>query len=768
MKNKILFRNVIGGGYFVLLLSFSFVVNGQIYKWSSDNLDPQADSRITDCLDLPLYYNHPDYDNHSSALDNSLAAEQPLKFGQEPIMLGKKGCGWQYGSVDLSGNYNRIRYLHPSIWSNSKKYLLFGDVLNLTKDIAGFQEEYEVMQYRGNQLFFDFPVTNQIKNTFYKLKIKLHTQIIQNYSQTVKLALNKDDVNNQHYPWIQGENLLQEFIEKNVSDVIIDSDINHGFIEFPFQIIDNLYTDEYDYQIGLLNTVGVLDQIVSIDEIILDCDDKNIAFDFQISKCGILNNNDCNVDNYCVQLTTNCTNVNFDNFLHYYLITNSSTLQTFTVQGQGEITRFSMDNSPAGNYTIQIIYDDTNGLNEKVAGNYLFEHERNFTHTIETQFYIYENTEFNNPVYLPKDLVVVSPAILTVKDVVSFATNTNLILQPGASPVVLGTGHLTACNNQWEGVVANGHSNVVVRDNGTISFAKTGIYIPGNNGHTAVTLNRAHFINNTIGLHGKQNAAPLIELSYFTEGQTGVLLDNVTGGTAPNGVYFRGNEFAFMSREGILAYNTPIQVEDGNEFSYCFDGIALRNLFASNEQSYIGEPEVSNNQEYNLFENNQNAVYTNGTDVNIENNTFLSNKWGGFYSGLSMLESKRNDYSGYNGNFGEWYLSTGSNSSYSEKNQYSSNIGINTSFENDRYAFLANCFNTLAWDMFAVNGSISKDQGNLNIAASNCFTGGVPDFVCNTTEKVFYFTPDPMVAHPVCLDPVFVSNYEIKDFATTF
>lgn len=119
MKNKILFRNVIGG-YFVLLLSFSFVVNGQIYKWSSDNLDPQADSRITDCLDLPLYYNHPDYDNHSSALDNSLAAEQPLKFGQEPIMLGKKGCGWQYGSVDLSGNYNRIRYLHPSIWSNSK------------------------------------------------------------------------------------------------------------------------------------------------------------------------------------------------------------------------------------------------------------------------------------------------------------------------------------------------------------------------------------------------------------------------------------------------------------------------------------------------------------------------------------------------------------------------------------------------------------------------------------------------------------------------
>ncbi|MBK8855341.1 MAG: hypothetical protein IPN10_14890 [Saprospiraceae bacterium] len=69
-------------------------------------------------------------------------------------------------------------------------------------------------------------------------------------------------------------------------------------------------------------------------------------------------------------------------------------------------------------------------------------------------------------------------------------------------------------------------------------------------------MNRAHFINNTIGLHGKQNAAPLIELSYFTEGQTGVLLDNVTGGTAPNGVYF-GAMNLLSCRGRYFSYNTP-------------------------------------------------------------------------------------------------------------------------------------------------------------------------------------------------------------------
>ncbi|MBK6566528.1 MAG: hypothetical protein IPG18_15305 [Saprospiraceae bacterium] len=91
-------------------------------------------------------------------------------------------------------------------------------------------------------------------------------------------------------------------------------------------------------------------------------------------------------------------------------------------------------------------------------------------------------------------------------------------------------------------------------------------------------MNRAHFINNTIGLHGKQNAAPLIELSYFTEGQTGVLLDNVTGGLHQTAFISGAMNLLSCPGKVFLAYNTPIQVEDGNEFSYCFDGIALRNL----------------------------------------------------------------------------------------------------------------------------------------------------------------------------------------------
>ncbi|MBK8080992.1 MAG: hypothetical protein IPK25_12335 [Saprospiraceae bacterium] len=70
-------------------------------------------------MDLPLYYNHPDYDNHSSALDNSLAAEQPLKFGQEPIMLGKK---------DVVGNM--VLLIYPEIIIGSDIFIqVFGQTL---------------------------------------------------------------------------------------------------------------------------------------------------------------------------------------------------------------------------------------------------------------------------------------------------------------------------------------------------------------------------------------------------------------------------------------------------------------------------------------------------------------------------------------------------------------------------------------------------------------------------------------------------------------
>ncbi|MBK8620733.1 MAG: T9SS type A sorting domain-containing protein [Saprospiraceae bacterium] len=419
-----------------------------------------------------------------------------------------------------------------------------------------------------------------------------------------------------------------------------------------------------------------------------------------------------------------------------------------------------MENLPAGLYDVQIFYTSANGYNEKVEGNYLFEYEKQFNHVITSAFTITENTTFDSPIYVPRDIVVNSPATLTVKDFAYFADNTKLIVKPGASLVVEGLGHLTACDNRWDGVIAEGNAKIIVNNNGSISFAKTGIFAKGD-GASTITLSRAHFINSTVGLHALKRAIPVVELSYFTEGQTGVLLDNVTGGTAPNGVYFRGNEFAFMSREGILSYNTPIQVEDGNEFSYCYDGIALRNLFASNEQSLVGIQAAVNNEEYNYFENNQNAVYTNGSDVNIDNNIFTNNVFGGFYSGFSSIETERNNFSGTNG---ERYAGTGSNTSYSQFNEYQTGTGITAQYDNTKYTFLSNCFQTGAWDVLAIGGNIALAQGNNSVAASNCFTGSsVPDFACGTPDKVLYFTPDPMVAHPVCLDPVFVSNYEVKD-----
>lgn len=750
------------GGYLVLLLILPEIMGAQIYRWSADNLDPLADSRTTNCIDLPLYYENPDYDNHTAALDNSEAYGEPLKYGANPVLLGKRGCGWQFGLIDvITGEYFFYSFIDVPSPPWDKKFLIMGFVNALSHDFSGVNpNERPLYDYRANELFFDFPIQNQKLNTFYKLKIRTRSN---EYTKSYSLALNKDVPQNQDYPWLESSD-LNSFFGSSIQNGLyaVFNELNNEYVEIPFSIEESSVLQLFsDYQVAFTLNQGE-NLFVSVDEVILDCDDKNIVFDYDIVKCDIPSNNSCENVNYCITLKSDCTNLDFSNYSHYFKITNQSTFQQFIVQGQGEVTQFSMENLPAGLYDVQIFYTSANGYNEKVEGNYLFEYEKQFNHVITSAFTITENTTFDSPIYVPRDIVVNSPATLTVKDFAYFADNTKLIVKPGASLVVEGLGHLTACDNRWDGVIAEGNAKIIVNNNGSISFAKTGIFAKGD-GASTITLSRAHFINNTVGLHALKSAIPVEELSYFTEGKTGVLLDNVTGGTAPNGVYFRGNEFAFMSREGILSYNTPIQVEDGNEFSYCYDGIALRNLFASNEQSLVGIQAAVNNEEYNYFENNQNAVYTNGSDVNIDNNIFTNNIFGGFYSGFSSIETERNNFSGTNG---ERYAGTGSNTSYSQFNEYQTATGITAQYDNTKYTFLSNCFQTGAWDVLAIGGNIALAQGNNSVAASNCFTGSsVPDFACGTPDKVLYFTPDPMVAHPVCLDPVFVSNYEVKDEA---
>lgn len=741
------------------------ILNGQIYHWSANNIQNGLDP--IDCQ-LPDVYNEGENTFGSMVPSNG----NSIYWGSENVLLAKNDCEWHYGLISAStGNYVLFDYLTHTSWNQDNNFFILGEALILSNDenpwpVFPSNNPQYVVGYSGKDFYFNFPKEHQKNNVFYKFKLNLVSEENLTEFSTMTLGVNIDlnDPNIPFEPWLQGNPIGQSIIQKQkVTKSVYNKD--NEVVEFDFDIFETPSSpSNYDCQIGLtMNLPPPPSYLILVDEFILDCDDKNILFDFSIDSCNVDQLESCEKTLYCIELTTKCNNVEFDNFPHRFRFFNQTNNQAYLFTGQGQFTQLDLSALPFGMYSVSIEYITNTGYNLKVGTLQNF-YVKNFNHQEINQYTITENTTFDSPIYVPRDIVVNSPATLTVKDFAYFADNTKLIVKPGASLVVEGLGHLTACDNRWDGVIAEGNAKIIVNNNGSISFAKTGIFAKGD-GASTITLSRAHFINNTVGLHALKSAIPVVELSYFTEGQTAVLLDNVTGGTAPNGVYFRGNEFAFMSREGILSYNTPIQVEDGNEFSYCYDGIALRNLFASNEQSFIGLEEILNNEEYNLFENTQNAVYTNGSDVNIENNIFANNIFGGFYSGISSVETKRNNFSGTNG---ERYAGTGSNTSYSQFNEYQTATGITAQYDNTKYTFLSNCFLTGAWDVLATGGNIAIAQGNSSIAASNCFTGSsVPDFACGTPDKVLYFTPDPMVAHPICLDPVFISNYEVTPEATS-
>ncbi|MFZ1705681.1 MAG: T9SS type A sorting domain-containing protein [Saprospiraceae bacterium] len=743
-------------------MCFPLILGSQIYRWDADEIQPGLEPN--DCA-LPDVYHEGEqtFGSMQTSIGNSIF------WGTENVLLAKNICDWHYGvfRTNLNNTYEIIDYLTHGNWGDQKNFMVIGKAQVLSNDENGWptfptnNPEY-VLDYGGKDFYFNFPVEHHKKNVFYTFKMNVVSEENLTEASTMTLGVNTDfeEPNIPFEPWLQGNPISQSIVQNQKRTMSVYNKDNE-YVEFDFDIFEPPFSSaDYYCQIGLtLNLPPPSSYIILADEFELDCDNKNIFFDFNIHACALNQMTTCTNPMTCLELTTNCTNVAFANFPHRFRFTNVATNQTYYFDGQGQYTQLDLSIIPHGEYQVSIEYNTNTGYNIKVSNLQSFL-VKSYTHQPISQYEINENTTFDSPIYVPRDIVVNSPATLTVKDFAYFADNTKLIVKPGASLVVEGLGHLTACDNRWDGVIAEGNAKIIVNNNGSISFAKTGIFAKGD-GASTITLSRAHFINNTVGLHALKSAIPVVELSYFTEGLTGVLLDNVTGGTAPNGVYFRGNEFAFMSREGILSYNTPIQVEDGNEFSYCYDGIALRNLFASNEQSYLGLKEALNNEGYNLFENNRNAVYINGSDINIENNIFSNNVYGGFYSGFSSIETERNNFSGTNG---ERYSGTGNNSSYSQYNEYNTGTGITALFDNTDYTFLSNCFQTSAWDVLAVNGDIAKAQGTSSLAASNCFTGGtVPDFACGTPSIILYFTPDVSVSHPPCLDPDFAGNYEVKD-----
>jgi hypothetical protein len=737
-------------------------MSAQIFRWDMNNY---AGCNPDNCTANP-------YTSFSSCITEPISNNQ-LKSGteSEQVYLLRRNCWWEGGRYYPDCNSCPITYhteiiLGHHLLNDNSKYIVLG-IANELRSVWTGGATYPF--YFGRSVYFDFDVSRQKRNFFYQLKFRGIGYEKCPINTNLGLAINKVEANG--LIWNSSS-----YNEPSIAGKVIqtqrafDFDYNFGSFKFYIEeegngIIDgdigpDYGMDSYFHQIGIrLGAIGTT-SLFMMDYLDLDCDVDNIVFRPLISRCSFSQSTNCNEVPYCVEIVTDCPNINYNAYPYEIVVSNNNNYRTFA--GTGRYTQIYMDDMPAGNYTLQLVYNTSTGKNIKVKEyeQYSYEAMVNFVHAPLTEYAILNNTTFNDPIYVAKNMVVYNGATLTINNAVYFNENASLIVENGGRLLVQGLGHLTACTTQWPGVKVKSQGRAQIVNDGTISKANNGVY--SNSSGAVISCQNAHFIDNVIGVKAIGGISPTFVNTDFIGGSQGVYLDNVTGGTTPNGVLFEGNSFSYQSEQGIISYNTGINVTNGNQFTGCDEGISMRNLFGNSQQSIIG----GSSGAANTFTNCGKGVYSNSSFSSLYNNVFTNNNNATWLSGNNKYESEFNSFSG--GYTGELLVGTGAYTSFSHNNNLSSTFGIRTFYDNDLFTFLRNCFYSGSTDVQSY-GTISGAQGNELVAASNCFTGGlVQDFDCNTSNQVLYFLPLPTVSYPVCLEPMTSGSFIPKFLASSY
>ena len=366
-----------------------------------------------------------------------------------------------------------------------------------------------------------------------------------------------------------------------------------------------------------------------------------------------------------------------------------------------------------------------------------------------TNYNITGNVTYNDPMLATQTINIKSGGKLTITNFVYFKPGIGINVESGGT-LDLSGGHLTACSTYWGGVSMVSGGNVNINNGGTISKALYGVYKIGGNSGGVLTCNNAHFYDNIYGvLLSKSNVIADFKNSTFTGMAHGVYLDKL-----PNKTAFSDCTFAYQTGNGITSFGSGIDVSSNNTFTGSDNGIAAYNLFGTNTQSKIGDALLAN-----TISNCNKGVYAVNAELFIKNNYLHGNSFSLYYSGQNIFQSTANTFSG--ASYAEGIYSTGNRSNESHDNQYNSDVGIFPYLYNGGYTFYNNCFRTLWWDVNVPTGAQINmaQEGPNGSAASNCFTkGGVPDFICETSQTVIYKVPNSPNA-PKCLIPETPGNY---------
>jgi len=369
---------------------------------------------------------------------------------------------------------------------------------------------------------------------------------------------------------------------------------------------------------------------------------------------------------------------------------------------------------------------------------------------------------------------------LTIIGRVSLATNSKIIVEREAE-LIIDEGILTACDQEWKGVVIEGYSigeiqnqdlagKVTMRNSALIELARTGISTnPVHLGWPTVTEHYGGLIEATDSEISNCNRAVefmkygtgfIEDQSFFKNCDIIDISGNGVTIWANNNVTFEDCLFASIAESGILAYDSEVIVKDNCRFINQPIGIDILTTFPIPFGSKIGSSSLPKNffscHNYGIFAQTQGNIEA----MTIENNFFTGSDYGIHINGFSHFDINNNVLSSHN--IGSECVSTGdlTHSNFIRSNQFGSNgFGAHAAFDNSNLEYLENCFtSTSSTDIFVNSGAIFIEQGSEIRANGNCFTkNNIPeiDNSQNTLIKLWVWDNEPVQS---CKFPTVVFN----------
>lgn len=656
-----------------------------------------------------------------------------------------------------------------------------GEVLaNISTPFIVTGNEPNIKQFYGaDEMFFHFPVEDQLKNFFYRVGVK-GTGLGATFDK-LTFGINSEIPEIPFEVWDNSAKFQTQIHDSKFGEILFSAfDNSTNFVDFKIEedyegLIVNqgpVFDFSVFHQIGMTvnglpstgnqSTFGNVEKMLLIESVSLECDPSNIVFKASINRTNLEDELTCNGPTYTVDLSTECENVYYNDF-PYLISIKSNFFPTIgrSFIGTGQSTQINLEDLPNGSYEMTLFYNTSTGKNVKVMEENLWPSVF-FDHVTNNGSYIIdENTTYETPIYVSKPIIVKAGATLTIKNIAYFHDDASIIVEKGGHLIVDG-GWLQKCTNQWQGIDMSPGGDVTINNYGLVSNAKIGVQSLDTDKGGHLICDNGGFTDFGVAIViAKSNMTSSLMNTSFLRGNRSMYFAHNPNTHSIKNCYINHMEF-----EGIYAIDTNVDIEGGNTFLNCEYGVYASNIFGlSGPAINIGKAD----QTANLFKENERAVYSVASTSFIKNNIIEENTYSIYIGGLNTFESELNTFSG--SSFAEAIYDSGTrNGNHSNDNIYKSTEGIFTGGPNDDYTFKNNCFATTYWDFYApINSQINLAQGDNRFAAGNCFTkGDVSDFICETLKEVIYYVPDQELYPnaPQCMYPETTTpneNYDLAD-----